>query len=328
MNLRLGLAILAVCLTGLVLLPASATASQTLTVCASGCGYTSIQAAIQAAPKSANTTITIGAGTYNENVNTLGKNLSLVGAGEGQTVIQAPPTGGTVVTIPSGTVTIGDMLLEDGNAEDGGGMNNAGTLTVRSSSIVSNTAFEGGGIYNTGTLTMINGAQAIAMGRNNAKDDGGGIFNTGTLSLGGGRLIADIGSNIAGNHGGGIFNFKGVLTVTNSDLLLNTAADGGGISNDYGGIASLNGVMITNNTAMLSNGTGLLSTGAGISNEVGGQLTLTNSVVTQNTGATGGGIWNDGYPPVTLINSTVCGNSPNDIVGPFVSNQKSIIGGC
>ncbi len=59
----------------------------TLTVCASGCTSTTIQAAVTAA--SSGDTISVAAGTYTEQV-VIDKNLTLTGAGSGTTTIQAP----------------------------------------------------------------------------------------------------------------------------------------------------------------------------------------------------------------------------------------------
>jgi parallel beta-helix repeat protein len=59
-------------------------------VCASGCTYTSIQAAINAA--AAGSTITVGPGTYTEQL-LIQKNLILEGAGIGQTIVKAPTSG-------------------------------------------------------------------------------------------------------------------------------------------------------------------------------------------------------------------------------------------
>ncbi len=61
------------------------TAQKVITVCPSGCDYTSIQAAILAAPE--NSTIQVKTGTYQESL-TITKPLSLVGEGPDKTIIQ------------------------------------------------------------------------------------------------------------------------------------------------------------------------------------------------------------------------------------------------
>jgi hypothetical protein len=85
-------------------------------VCPSGCAYSSIQDAINAAPNGA--TIAIAASTYTGGLNTDGKNLMLLGAGAGQTTISGGGLAfeiGPVVEIDSGTVTISGVTITGGN---------------------------------------------------------------------------------------------------------------------------------------------------------------------------------------------------------------------
>src|SRR6185503_5928669 len=76
--------VMAVAVSAAVGFTASQADAATLTVCGSGCNYTTIQAAINAA--SAGDTISIGAGTSTENV-VVNQSVTLQGAGAGATII-------------------------------------------------------------------------------------------------------------------------------------------------------------------------------------------------------------------------------------------------
>ena len=149
-------------------------------VCGSGCAFSSVQAAIDAASSGA--TITLCAGTYIGNV-TIGKNLSLMGAGDaGAGETRLTGTGlGRVVRIPTGvTVILQDLRISGGGGPDGGGIANFNTLTLTDSTVELNVATNnGGGIYNDGTATL-NHSDVVL----NSAAFGGGIYkNAGTVTL-------------------------------------------------------------------------------------------------------------------------------------------------
>jgi sulfatase modifying factor 1 len=121
-------------------------AQRVLTVCPSGCDFTSIQAAISAAPEGS--TIQVKAGTYKENL-IITKPLSLVGEGPGKTIIQGGiailatkiinVTGFTVQgqgiqVQDSQTVSLLNNVIEK-SASDGLSIANSATVTVRESTI-------------------------------------------------------------------------------------------------------------------------------------------------------------------------------------------------
>jgi hypothetical protein len=139
-------------------------AATTWTVGASGCDYSSIQAAIAASTTHNGDTLAVGAGTYTEAGMTVNKSLTLQGEDADTSIMQAATTPGTVTdrvfTIASGvTVPLQDLTIRYGKAafyEPGGGLYcilAPGTLTA--STVSGNTATSGGGFYgDRGTLTL------------------------------------------------------------------------------------------------------------------------------------------------------------------------------
>lgn len=189
------------------------TRAATITVCASGCDYTTIQAAVNAADP--DDTINIMAGTYVENV-IVDKNLILQGTEKNNVTVNGNGTG-SVFTIDTGAiVTIADMTITNGSANNGGGINNEGTLTLDNTIIINNNVVNrGGGVYNNGGVVAINNS-TIA---NNSSLNGGGLMN---------------------DNGG-------VMTVNNSTINDNRRANGGGIRNGNGGLLTVNNSTISNN---------------------------------------------------------------------------------
>jgi sulfatase modifying factor 1 len=121
-------------------------AQRVLTVCPSGCDFTSIQAAISAAPEGS--TIQVKAGTYKENL-IITKPLSLVGEGPGKTIIQGgiailatkiinvmgfTVQGQGIQVQDSQTVSLLNNVIEK-SASDGLSIANSATVTVRGSTI-------------------------------------------------------------------------------------------------------------------------------------------------------------------------------------------------
>ena len=239
-----------------------ASAGTQITVCPSGCSYTSVQAAVDAVPSG--TTIRVAAGTYVEAV-TVGKNVTLTGAGAGQTILASPGAApfprtitinaGSAVTIKSLTVTL--------NGVSGGGIENSGTLTLTASKVTGNLNSYGGGILNEGTATL---KDSVVSGNTSSTDfqdcfgtsctGGGGINNPGTLTLNN----STVSDNVSNGSGGGITSL--------GSLRLNRSAVMG---NHSYAITSCSG-------PDLGCGPGI---GGGLA--VGGSFTATNSTISGNT---------------------------------------------
>jgi hypothetical protein len=283
-----------------------AQAATTWTVCASGCDYSSIKAAIAAPTILNGDTLALAAGPHTEAGITVNKSLTLQGEGAGTTMVQAATTPGKardrVFTIGSGvTVTIRDLTIRYGMARSypgGGGLYNAGTLTLTDCTIRNNGATYGGGLYNAGTLTLTNST----VHDNGATYYGGGLYSYGTLTL----TNSTISSNGA-TYGGGLYG-GGTLFLTNSTVRNNDAGLGGGLYS-YGTLTLTNSTISGN--AAGGGGGGLYG---------GGTLTLINSTVSGNTTeSSGGGIYHNGGT-LTLTNSLVAKNPDGgDCFTPFSS---------
>jgi autotransporter family porin len=266
---------------------------------------TGIQNAINTA--SNGDTLNLSAGTYKEHDINVNKNLTITGpavtGNNPPTVVVDGQQLGRLFYIETGVnVTLKYLLIQNGNATDGGGgICNKGNLTVTNCSINNNTASYGGGIFNDyGNLTVTNST----LNNNNAKVvfGGGGIFTRGVCTV----TNSTISGNIA-TEGGGILT-HGFCTVINSTFTQNTAtsteAENGG-----GGINNYDGTCIVTNSTFIQN---TAYHGGGICNP-GGIFTLYNSTLIQNTATKeGGGIYNYFYSIFNVINSTISGNIASD----------------
>ena len=171
-----------------------------------------------------------------------------------------------------------------------------GTFTLTISGAPENTAVSGDlDIAGSDKLTIIGAGAA------NTIINGGGIdrvfqvLGFATLEISG--VIITNGNPGAFEEGGGIFN-GGTLTMSDSQVINNTADPGGGIYNRASG-----GLLIFAGTATLTNVSVSGNSRFGVFN--GGTLTWTDVTANANTG---GGIANQGT--LTMTNGEVSGNAP------------------
>ncbi|HWB13784.1 MAG TPA: choice-of-anchor Q domain-containing protein [Pirellulales bacterium] len=223
--------------------------------------FASVRSAVTAAPSGG--TVDVAAGTYTENVD-ITSPLSLVGAGA-QSVIQAPSTLGTGITIntSTGTTSIAGLTISGfqtgvsvatGNSAIltgdtvtgcmlGPGISNNGVTTLSESSVTNNlggSAGAGGGILNGGTMTVT--ASTVS---GNFANLGGGIYNFGTLTV----RDSTIANNSASDDGAGIENSPGrTLTVENSTVSANSVRFGVGGGLDNRGAAYVSNTIIAGNS--------------------------------------------------------------------------------
>jgi predicted outer membrane repeat protein len=252
------------------------------TVCAVGCAFSSVQAAINEA--SAGATVSLCAGIYEGNV-TIDRDVTLVGAGQGgvgQTRLEGAGSGRVVAIAPGRTVTLRNLRITGGAVDVGTGIFNEGQLTLIDCSITRNNADgNGGGIYNVGDGTLALAGCTISA--NTSTGGGGGIFSVGTCTI----VTSSITGN-TGSSGGGLYNDNSLyfdaalMTLTNTTVSGNSADYGGGI--DSLSTLTLNAGTVERNTARVQ--------GGGLDNW-SGTATLSGSIKGNRAlepGPSGGGI--------------------------------------
>ncbi|MGW8955067.1 hypothetical protein [Streptomyces sp. NPDC055709] len=117
--------------------------------------------------------------------------------------------GGLFIVADPGIVTNFDRVEVKGNvAANAGGLVTSGITTIENSSITKNTANDDGGV-------------------------GGGIVNLATLNVEN-TVIKENKATAADSQGGGLYNDDGTATLTDSKVVRNRAADGGGIFEEPG----------------------------------------------------------------------------------------------
>jgi hypothetical protein len=221
----------------------------------------------------------------------ISKNLTLMGAGADQSIVDGTRSVRVLQISGGAAVTVQDLTITKGTATSGGGIYNFGTLNLVGAKVTDNTATDGAGIYNVG----------------------------GTVTLGAGSSVT---GNSAGGNGGGINVVSGAVSLqTGSSVSGNTAqVSGGGIYNGAGAVTLRSGSLVTDNIAD-SGSFSEVSGGGGIYNYTGGTLTLEpGSHVSGNTAQTssqvppGGGVLNIRPGKLTIANTTiVTGNTPDDV---------------
>jgi hypothetical protein len=279
------------------------------TVCADGCDFTTIQAAMDDPGTIDDAIVEITDPIHTEAGIVVSKDVTIRGLGAETTIVQAHETPdeapdrvflieeGANVTLESMTIRHGKPSAQD---EHGGGIYNYGTLTLESCVVTNNTAIGGGGICNYGALTLVNST----VSENTAVD----TAPPGVFACGG---------------GGGIRSGKGTLT------LINTTVSGNQSGTRYRGAGG--GVRIgCQCTAVFTNstisGNSSVHSGGGIS--VVGPLQLVNCTISNNTtNGRGEGICVQGkldYENTLIANNP--GNGGDCAMGTDAYGKRGTIG--
>ena len=218
--------------------------------------------------------------------------------------------GGAIYAAAS--LSISDSILSDNEANSNGGAVWAeGPVTILDSTVSGNNAyFDGGGVYSTGPLTI---EDSTLCGNSTDAGIGGAIRATGTLSV----LNSTIADNIADEHGGGI-GASGETTIRNTTLTRNASGiryGGRGGAIWFAGDLTVADSVISDNTCT--------ETGGGISG--GGVLTLINSSVTGNSSGYGGGGAYLSGAVAAVTNSIFAGNAAEDNGGGIGIRESEVV---
>jgi hypothetical protein len=307
------------------------------TVCetAPGDGICTLRAAIMADNHlpGGNATIKIPAGTIKMTLGPTGtddettgdynltNSVTIIGAGEKQTILDLNGLDRAFSIAPGTVATISGLTIENGYTMydpavySGGGIFNQGTLSLTSVIINGNTAYQGGGIYTTGPMRL--DASQIS---NNASVEG-------PLSEGGGIYVANnasvwiISTTIEANSsypadfdvgGGGIYCQFGTLTLSTSTLSGNSfnPASAALDPSSGGGLRSL-GCNVTITASTISNNSSS-NTGGGILQEGStATMQLINTTIANNRAPNGGGGVALKGGSIFLGNATVAYNQDN-----------------
>lgn len=180
------------------------------------------------------------------------------------------------------------------------------------------TIVDGGGI---GTVFVISSTTANVKFskltiRNGHGNYGGGISNVGTLTVNN----STISGNIAADNGGGMeLSYPGTVTINNSTITANSASyDGGGIENSGPTGLTINNSTISGNTA---------GGGGGIDLTHGGTAAINNSTITANTAfynGYGGGVVSYDISSATFQNSIVASNNGGNCSGTTISTGYNL----
>jgi hypothetical protein len=221
-------------------------------------------------------------------------NTNDTGPGSLRAAIALASPGDTIDFGVSGTITLSSTLTIDKNLTISGP--GAANLVVSGNNLVV--------VFVTAYNTNVTISGITVSGGFNAYPGGwgGGILNSGSMTM---SDCVITGNTIpaGGGPGGGIFNYSS-LQLTNSIVSGNSAAyGGGGVWNNGNATLEIIDSTISANSAV--------GDGGGVSN-VNGTMTVTRTVISGNTSqSSGGGLSN--YGTLTLVDSTVSGNSNNGI---------------
>jgi hypothetical protein len=237
----------------LACLTLASSAWATKTVCSTKCAFSNIQAAIEAASPGA--TITIGPGTYDENV-VVNKPLTLIGAGRRTVIVPATSNpicssgslcGGAasnIVLVQANDVTITNLVLEGDNPSLTSGVVVGGKDIDARNGIITNHEL---GTFNNLTVSKVRIADVYLRGiyassggtfdfdhdtieNVQGEEQSIAIFNFGGSGTMSDNKVTDANDAISANHSTGTQFLDNVITKSGSGIHTDNNGDSGGVA--------------------------------------------------------------------------------------------------
>ena len=217
---------------------------------------------------------------------------------------------GRIFEIDGGfAVTLTNVTLTNGKADNGGAIYNFGNLDLVHVNFVNNTAKYGGAIMNDAYGLVLDDSTFT----NNTAKIGGAIYNSADCFVVGNSTFAN---NTATSNGGVIFNYGIGFVVGNSTFVNNSAADGAGAILNGGRGFVVGNSTFANNTAT-SKGGAIYNYGIG--------FVVGNSTFANNTAEDAGAVYNEGDNSV-VGNSTFANNTAEDAGAVYNEGDNSVVG--
>lgn len=265
---------------------------------ATGTPYCTIQAAIAAAVSGADT-VQVMPATYQENIDFLGKAITVISTAGAATTIIDGGAAGTVVFFGNGETTaavLDGFTLRNGRAAFSGGgilMQGGASPTIKNNIITNNIASPGCGIAVEGGGSPVIDGNTISNNRpptgSSGGSGGGGIS---LLAAGSAQIINNIiiNNNILPNFGGA-----------------------GGIDMNAAGTPLIRNNLISGNSGKSGGGIGMVNAS---------DPTIVQNVIIGNVGTSGGGIYGIAGTDV-VVNNTIADNAAQNGAGIFVNGTTT-----
>jgi hypothetical protein len=242
----------------------------------------------------------------------LNKNLSIEGPGADSLAVSGGGASRVFEVQQGWSVSLSGLTIADGRvtgaAGFGGAVLNAGTLRVSGITFEGNTAAAAGGaVRNNGSLTVLDSFFA-----DNSAFDAGAILNGGSLTL----LGTTFQRNTAAQTGsGGAVVNGGQLAVADCTFTDNAAYFGGAVESDGGQVTVVHSTLRGNRGG---NGGGGLRIYAG-------SLTLSDSLLADNSAVSGGGLYTTTFGGTVLVErTTFTGNHTTGVGGALYDTFSSL----